>query len=58
MMTYLVMLLQERLMLSSDAINVDMCNGCGLLGCHNCKSSASVSFIQIPYACKLPFQEL
>ncbi len=57
------MLLQERLMLSSDAFEVDVCNGCGLLGgysgwCHNCRSSASVSSIRIPYACKLLFQEL
>ena len=56
------MLLVERLMISSDAFDVDVCNGCGLLGysgwCNNCRSSKSVSNIRIPYACKLLFQEL
>jgi hypothetical protein len=56
------MLLLERLMISSDAFNVDACNKCGLIGyfgwCHYCRSSASVSTIRIPYACKLLFQEL
>ena len=36
------MLLIERLMISSDAFDVDVCNECGLLGykgwCHNCRS--------------------
>ena len=56
------MLIMERLMISSDAFNVDVCNKCGLLGyfgwCHYCQSSASVSSIRIPYACKLLLQEL
>ncbi|XP_046663872.1 DNA-directed RNA polymerase III subunit RPC2 [Homalodisca vitripennis] len=56
------MLLIERLMISSDAFDVDVCNQCGRLGysgwCHGCHSSASVSTIRIPYACKLLFQEL
>ncbi|KAI9563545.1 hypothetical protein GHT06_011008 [Daphnia sinensis] len=56
------MLILERLMISSDAFDVDVCNQCGLMGyfgwCHYCKSSASVSSIRIPYACKLLFQEL
>jgi len=56
------MLLLERLMISSDAFDVDVCNRCGLMGyhgwCHYCQSSASVSSIRIPYACKLLFQEL
>jgi len=56
------MLLVERLMISSDAFDVDVCNTCGLLGysgwCHYCRSSATVSSIRIPYACKLLFQEL
>ncbi|XP_068232795.1 DNA-directed RNA polymerase III subunit RPC2 [Palaemon carinicauda] len=56
------MLLLERLMISSDAFDVDVCNSCGLLGysgwCHYCRSSANVSSIRIPYACKLLFQEL
>jgi DNA-directed RNA polymerase III subunit RPC2 len=56
------MLLLERLMISSDAFNVDACNKYGLIGyfrwCNFCRSSASVSTIRIPYACKLLFQEL
>ncbi len=56
------MLILERLMISSDAFDVDVCNQCGLMGyfgwCHYCQSSASVSSIRIPYACKLLFQEL
>ncbi|XP_013391802.1 DNA-directed RNA polymerase III subunit RPC2 [Lingula anatina] len=56
------MLLLERLMISSDAFEVDVCNKCGLLGysgwCHFCKSSTDVSHLKIPYACKLLFQEL
>jgi len=56
------MLLLERLMISSDAFEVDICNTCGLLGylgwCHYCKSSGNVSSLKMPYACKLLFQEL
>ncbi|RDD37370.1 DNA-directed RNA polymerase III subunit RPC2 [Trichoplax sp. H2] len=56
------MLLVERLMISSDAFEVDVCNNCGLLAyskwCHYCHSSCHVSSLQIPYACKLLFQEL
>lgn len=56
------MLIMERLMISSDAFDVDVCNQCGLLAycswCNACKSSSSVSKISIPYACKLLFQEL
>ncbi|XP_014242782.1 DNA-directed RNA polymerase III subunit RPC2 [Cimex lectularius] len=56
------MMLIERLMISSDAFDVDVCNLCGRLAysgwCHGCSSSASVSTIRIPYACKLLFQEL
>lgn len=56
------MLLLERLMLSSDAYNVDVCIKCGLLGyqkwCHFCQSSQSLASVQIPYAYKLLLQEL
>lgn len=56
------MLLLERLMLSSDAFEVDVCDSCGLMGysgwCHYCKSSKHVSSLKMPYACKLLFQEL
>lgn len=56
------LLIMERLMLSSDAFNVDVCSLCGRLAysswCHNCRSSTNVAKISIPYACKLLFQEL
>jgi DNA-directed RNA polymerase III subunit RPC2 len=56
------MLLQERLMISSDAFNADVCARCGLLGsagfCQFCRSSEKMAVIRIPYACKLLFQEL
>jgi DNA-directed RNA polymerase III subunit RPC2 len=56
------MLLQERLMLSSDVVHADVCNACGLLGaagwCQFCRSGDSISVLRIPYACKLLFQEL
>lgn len=56
------MLLVERLMISSDAFEVFVCDRCGMMGyagwCNMCKSSSGVAKIQIPYACKLLFQEL
>lgn len=55
-------LLLERLMISSDAFEVDVCNNCGLMGynswCTSCKSSENVIKMTIPYAAKLLFQEL
>ncbi|EEB05618.1 DNA-directed RNA polymerase III complex subunit Rpc2 [Schizosaccharomyces japonicus yFS275] len=55
-------LLLERLMLSSDAFEVDVCENCGLLGykgwCNSCESSKHVVKMTIPYAAKLLFQEL
>lgn len=55
-------LLLERLMISSDAFDVDVCNNCGLMGynswCTSCKSSEYVIKMTIPYAAKLLFQEL
>lgn len=55
-------LLLERLMLSSDAFEVDVCNNCGLMGYHSwcvtCKSLDHVIKMTIPYAAKLLFQEL
>lgn len=55
-------LLLERLMISSDAFEVDVCNGCGLMGysgwCTSCKSAENVIKMTIPYAAKLLFQEL
>jgi DNA-directed RNA polymerase III subunit RPC2 len=56
------MLLMERLMISSDAFEVNACRKCGLLGysgwCNLCKSSKEITPMKIPYACKLLFQEL
>ncbi|PVD29148.1 hypothetical protein C0Q70_11745 [Pomacea canaliculata] len=56
------MLLLERLMISSDAFEVDVCGQCGLIGysgwCKYCESSKEVSTLKMPYACKLLFQEL
>ncbi|ORY86026.1 hypothetical protein BCR35DRAFT_302666 [Leucosporidium creatinivorum] len=55
-------LLLERLMISSDAFKVDVCQECGFMGyngwCMRCKSSKHVVKLMIPYACKLLFQEL
>ncbi|KAI5962489.1 RET1 [Candida pseudojiufengensis] len=55
-------LLLERLMISSDAFEVDICNKCGLMGynswCTTCKGSENIIKMTIPYAAKLLFQEL
>ena len=55
-------LLLERLMHSSDAFEVDVCQTCGLLGynnwCTHCDSSKAVVRLTIPYAAKLLVQEL
>lgn len=55
-------LLLERLMLSSDAHNVDVCQNCGMMGynmwCQSCGSSRGVVRMTMPYAAKLLIQEL
>jgi len=55
-------LLLERLMLSSDAHQVDVCETCGVMGynnwCQSCKSSGGVVKMTMPYAAKLLIQEL
>lgn len=55
-------LLLERLMISSDAFEVDVCDKCGLMGysgwCTTCKSAENIIKMTIPYAAKLLFQEL
>ena len=61
-------LLRERLMLSSDQHQVDICEGCGFMGwngvCWRCKSAGedtvrpSVVKMTMPYAFKLLTQEL
>jgi DNA-directed RNA polymerase III subunit RPC2 len=56
------MLLIERLMISSDGFEVNICESCGIIGflgwCSFCNSGQLVSKLKIPYACKLLFQEL
>ncbi|GAQ80930.1 DNA-directed RNA polymerase II subunit 2 [Klebsormidium nitens] len=53
--------LKERMMDQSDACRAHLCARCGLLasarGCPGCATSAVVQ-VEIPYACKLLFQEL
>ncbi|PPJ55302.1 hypothetical protein CBER1_06398 [Cercospora berteroae] len=55
-------LLLERLMISSDAHEVDVCQNCGMMGynnwCQSCTSSRSVVRMTMPYAAKLLIQEL
>ena len=60
--------LKERLMDQSDAYTTCVCKECGFMAIHNgqkdirycnkCKTSETVYDIEIPYACKLLFQEL
>ncbi|KAI9305371.1 hypothetical protein BJ944DRAFT_239722 [Cunninghamella echinulata] len=56
------MLLLERLMISSDSFEINVCDDCGLIGysgwCQFCKSSKYMKTMNIPYAAKLLFQEL
>ncbi|XP_047167045.1 DNA-directed RNA polymerase III subunit 2 isoform X1 [Vigna umbellata] len=62
------MLIYERLMLSSDPFEVQVCTKCGLLGYYNhklktgicsyCKNGDKISTMKLPYACKLMIQEL
>jgi DNA-directed RNA polymerase III subunit RPC2 len=55
-------LLLERLMISSDAHNVDVCGTCGQMGsmgwCQMCESEKGVRRLTMPYAAKLLIQEL
>lgn len=55
-------LLLERLMISSDGTEIDICQQCGLFGyhgfCHTCKSTRGVTKMTMPYAAKLLVQEL
>ncbi|PPD95028.1 hypothetical protein GOBAR_DD07978 [Gossypium barbadense] len=62
------MLIYERMMLSSDPYDVQVCRKCGLIGyyshklkigfCPSCKIGENVSSMKLPYACKLLIQEL
>ncbi|KAK2995065.1 hypothetical protein RJ640_028235, partial [Escallonia rubra] len=61
------MLIYERLMISSDPFEVQVCRKCGLLGyynyklktgiCSKCKNGENISSMKLPYACKLLFQK-
>ncbi|KAJ1338243.1 DNA-directed RNA polymerase III subunit RPC2 [Microdochium nivale] len=55
-------LLLERLMISSDACDIDICQRCGLFGykgyCGTCRSTREVAKMTMPYAAKLLIQEL
>jgi len=55
-------LLLERLMISSDETEIDICQQCGLFGykgyCHTCRSTREVTKMKMPYAAKLLVQEL
>ncbi|KAF2243217.1 DNA-directed rna polymeras-like protein III subunit [Trematosphaeria pertusa] len=55
-------LLLERLMISSDAHQVDVCEKCGQMGslgyCKMCESEAHIRHLTMPYAAKLLIQEL
>ncbi|KAK1933437.1 putative DNA-DIRECTED RNA polymerase BETA SUBUNIT [Babesia divergens] len=55
-------LLVERLMLSSDVFQMEVCHKCGFIGydgwCSYCKQRGQTASVSIPYACKLLFQEL
>ena len=60
--------LQERMMTVSDNYNVFICNKCGLTGvfnndkniyeCKRCNNFKDFKRVNIPYSCKLLFQEL
>ena len=56
------MLLNERLLISSDSFCVDVCTECGYMGykgyCHFCKRTGTVSSVNLPYAFKLLMQEM
>ena len=57
-----------RLYDASDKYSVHICNKCGLVAsyndemqihhCRNCDNRADFAYVEIPYSCKLLFQEL
>ena len=59
---------RERLYDVSDKYSVHVCKKCGLIAsyndqmnihlCRNCDNRADFAYVEIPYACKLLFQEL
>lgn len=60
--------LKERLFDASDAFRVHVCKSCGMLAvanlqqnkfyCRLCQGATDIQQLQLPYACKLLFQEL
>uniref|UniRef100_A0A7S1MIU7 DNA-directed RNA polymerase subunit beta n=1 Tax=Neobodo designis TaxID=312471 RepID=A0A7S1MIU7_NEODS len=56
------MLLNERLLISSDAFPVDVCHRCGHIGyggrCAYCRTTGTTSSVTMPYAFKLLLQEM
>ena len=59
---------KERLYDASDSFSVHICNKCGLIApyndklhihlCRVCDNRTDFKYVEIPYACKLLFQEL
>jgi len=59
---------KERLYDASDAFHVYTCNKCGMIAsfndnkhihiCRTCQNRTDFKYVEIPYACKLMFQEL
>jgi DNA-directed RNA polymerase II subunit RPB2 len=59
---------RDRMYNSSDKYSVNVCNVCGMIAaynntthvhvCHACKNTTDFSYVEIPYTCKLLFQEL
>ncbi len=59
---------KERMMETSDIANFKVCDDCGMLAtrvidkeyyvCHPCSNHTRISSVNMPYACKLLFQEL
>ena len=61
-------LLKEDTYDASDKYQVNVCKRCGMIAsyndtrhihlCKTCNNRSDFSYVQIPYACKLLFQEL
>ena len=59
---------KERMYDVSDAFRVHVCKKCGLIAAYNdkmhihycktCENRADFDYVELPYACKLMFQEL